>query len=84
MNGGMTTRQHDQLRQLARARALAASGGGRAARLRAGLSLRDLADPIEVDASTLWRWEQGITRPSPDAARRWGAALAAIEDEVGK
>lgn len=50
---------------------------GRARRMREGaaLSVRELASRIEVDPSTLSRWERGATTPSPEGALAWAAAM---------
>jgi transcriptional regulator with XRE-family HTH domain len=45
----------------------------------AALSVRELASRIEVDPSTLSRWERGATTPSPDGALAW----AAVMEELG-
>jgi transcriptional regulator with XRE-family HTH domain len=63
---------------LVRARALAATGEGRRRREAAGLSIRELAAAIGVDAPTLSRWELGRMRPRRASALRWLAIL----DEV--
>lgn len=54
---------------------LSASGGARAIRERAGLSLAELAAEIGVDRSTLWRWETRRRRPRGEAALRYLALL---------
>lgn len=66
------------LDELVRVRKAASNGAGRALRRRAGLSLRELADLIDVDPATLSRWERGAVRPRHDAALRWSNALDAI------
>lgn len=50
---------------------------GRARRMResAALSVRELAARIDVDPSTLSRWERGETTPSPEGALAWAAAM---------
>jgi DNA-binding transcriptional regulator YiaG len=50
---------------------------GRARRMREGaaLSLRELASRIDVDPSTLSRWERGETTPSPEGALAWATAM---------
>jgi DNA-binding XRE family transcriptional regulator len=45
------------------ARQLAASGAGQMIREAAGLSLAELGAAIGVDASTIFRWEEGSRRP---------------------
>jgi len=79
MYGGCMS--EEQMVGIARARRLAA-GSGRRIREAAGLSVRELASGIGVDASTLWRWETGRSRPRGDAAIRWQRTLQALNDEV--
>jgi transcriptional regulator with XRE-family HTH domain len=75
---------------LVTARRLASTGVGRELRLRASLSVRDVADCIGVDAATLSRWERGECRPRREAAVRWvevctsihGALRSDIEDAL--
>lgn len=45
------------------ARQLAASGAGQMIREASGLSLAELGAAIGVDASTIFRWEEGSRRP---------------------
>lgn len=35
-----------------------------------GISRQRLADELRIDASTLWRWESGASRPSPELRQR--------------
>jgi transcriptional regulator with XRE-family HTH domain len=64
--GGVT-----DLVKLANARDHARSGAGRLVRLSAGISLREMARVIGVDASALLRWERGEQRPTGAPAARW-------------
>jgi transcriptional regulator with XRE-family HTH domain len=57
--------------KLANARDHAISGAGKNVRLSAGISLRELARNLGIDASTLLRWERGERRPTGLAAERW-------------
>jgi transcriptional regulator with XRE-family HTH domain len=57
-------------------------GQGRALRTAAGLSVRQLAKELDVDAATLSRWERGEARPRPSSAARWVAACQVIEHEI--
>jgi transcriptional regulator with XRE-family HTH domain len=59
-------------------RHLARSGEARRLRERSGLSLREVASEIGVDASSLSRWETGATAPRAKAALRWAAVLLPI------
>ena len=67
-----------QAMKVAAVRRAAKDGSARRARIDAGLSLRDIAGPCGVAASTVLRWEAGRT-PRAAAALRWGAVLADIE-----
>jgi transcriptional regulator with XRE-family HTH domain len=62
-----------------RGRILGRTGKGRELRVRAGLSLRELAEIVEVDAGTLSRWERGDVRPRKSGATRWVEACQEIE-----
>ena len=48
-------------------------------RIRAGLSIEELAVAIGVSASTLFRWETGRSVPHHLLDRAWRDALARIE-----
>jgi transcriptional regulator with XRE-family HTH domain len=54
------------------------SGGARATRLAADVSLREAADAADVAVSTLWRWEAGVRRPHGSAARRYALVLRSL------
>lgn len=68
----MTT---DHLLLIAAAHRYASDGTGRAIRQAAGLSLAEVGDAIGVDASTVWRWEDGRTRPRGERGARWAVLL---------
>jgi DNA-binding XRE family transcriptional regulator len=72
----------DEIALLVRGRTLGRSGRGRAIREQAGLSLRELARIVQVDAATLSRWERGDVRPRQAGAARWLTACDAIEREL--
>lgn len=61
------------------ARSLGRNGTGRTTRIRADLSVRELAQIVGVDVATLSRWERGEARPRPRAAARWVEACDTIE-----
>jgi transcriptional regulator with XRE-family HTH domain len=63
--------QADKTLKLVKARQLARSGTGRMLRQAAGLNGHELARAIDVDPSTLWRWEAGERRPHGDGALRY-------------
>lgn len=69
---------HDVL-LVATARWLAAEGRARELRIRAGLSLRDVAAALKTSAANVQRWETGARRPNRDAAHRYGELLAALD-----
>jgi transcriptional regulator with XRE-family HTH domain len=48
----------------------------------AGLSVRELAAEIGVEAATLSRWETGRCRPRRPAALRWAAAVEALSRDA--
>lgn len=67
----LTTDTGDRVLRLARIRALARSGGARAIRVGAGISVAELAAAVPVDRATVSRWERGRQLPTGDAALRW-------------
>jgi DNA-binding transcriptional regulator YiaG len=60
---------------LVRVRDLAQRGQARRIRLRAGLSLAEVADPVGVTPAAVYRWEVGDRRPRGEAALRYLALL---------
>jgi transcriptional regulator with XRE-family HTH domain len=72
----------NEITLLIRGRALGRSGRGRAIREEAGLSLRELARIVKVDAATLSRWERGDVRPHRSGATRWVHACQEIEQTL--
>jgi transcriptional regulator with XRE-family HTH domain len=60
---------------LVRVRKMAANGTARTIREAAGLSLSEMAREVEVDRSTIYRWECGQRRPRGQAATRYLAFL---------
>jgi DNA-binding XRE family transcriptional regulator len=65
---------------LAEARQLALSGGGRMLRELAGLNQSELARAVDVDQSTLWRWEAGERVPSGEHAIRYAKFLRELSE----
>lgn len=64
------------LLKVAAARDAGRNGVGRALRLSAGLSLREVADDVGAgDPSTVYRWEMGQRRPRGEMAERYGDLL---------
>lgn len=64
------------LLRLTDARRHAADGSGRAIRLAAGVSMREVAEAIGATESRLSRWETGKVRPKGEVGARWAALLA--------
>jgi DNA-binding transcriptional regulator YiaG len=60
---------------LAEARELARSGEARELRLKARLSLAELAQDVGVHATSVFAWESGRRKPSGDAAVRYAGLL---------
>ena len=60
-----------QLVELRRIRESARQGATREARLRAGLSLSEIAVALRVSKTTVSRWERGLRRPTGAAALRY-------------
>lgn len=65
----------DDAAALRQIREVAANGYARTVRLHAGLSLREVADAIGVDPSTVHRWEHGDRRPRGAPALRYGELI---------
>jgi transcriptional regulator with XRE-family HTH domain len=62
--------------KVATARDACRNGAGRALRLSAGLSLREVAEEVGAgDPSTVLRWEKGQRRPRGVMAERYGDLL---------
>lgn len=57
------------------ARQATVTGTGARVRNDLGLSLREFAALVGVDAATLSRWERRITRPTGRGAERYGRLL---------
>ncbi|MCU1624235.1 MAG: hypothetical protein JWL79_3080 [Frankiales bacterium] len=69
---------HAELLLLARARRYAASGEGQEIRVRAGLSVREVAEAVGVARHTLWKWERGERVPRADGATAWASFLGEL------
>jgi transcriptional regulator with XRE-family HTH domain len=66
------------IKDVAWMRRLFASGGARALREAAGLSVREVAAELGVDPTTLWRWERGLRRPRRELAERAATVYAQL------
>lgn len=73
--GSMDTRE---LLRLTAAKRHAESGTGRQIRLRAGLSLSDVAGAVGRSPVTVHRWERGKRSPRGTAAVLWADLLDAL------
>jgi DNA-binding transcriptional regulator YiaG len=62
------------------ARQLAVSGAGQMIREAAGLSLAEVGAACGVDASTVFRWEEGTRRPSGQRAVDYAAFLERLRE----
>lgn len=67
-----------ELARLVEVRRLTESGEARRRRMAAGLSLSEVAEPSDVDTSTIWRWEMRKRRPRGQAALRYLSVLALL------
>lgn len=67
-----------ELARLLEIRRLTESGEARRRRVAAGLSLSEIAQPSDVDVSTVWRWETCKRRPRGPAALRYLSVLALL------
>ena len=70
------------VRELARARRMAASGLGRTIREASGTSRQELAEASRVHRNTIFRWETGRRRPRGEGAIRWLHMLEELSDGV--
>lgn len=71
-----------QLLDLARIRELSRVGAVREARLRAGLSLSEIAGAVGVSPATIYRWETAQRRPSGAAALRYARLYRTLVKHV--
>jgi transcriptional regulator with XRE-family HTH domain len=58
------------------------SGEAQRIRIDAGLSLREVADAVNVSVSALHRWEAGDRRPRGDAAIRYAHLLGELSADL--
>ncbi len=61
----------------------AGDGPGRRLRLAAGLSLAEMGALVGVDASTVARWEKGLTYPRLAHALAYGSVLEQLSEVLG-
>jgi DNA-binding transcriptional regulator YiaG len=67
------------LAAVARARRLAKSGAGRAMRVAARVSIRDVAHAVGTSTSVVWRWKKGQRLPRAEFAVRWVRVLDGLD-----
>lgn len=65
--------------QVTERRSLGSASSRRAIRKKAGLSLRSLAEVLEVDTSTVSRWESGTTTPRGEHLARYSEVLSVLQ-----
>lgn len=70
--------------RLSAARTHAAKGTGRTIRKAADVSMAEVAEAVGVTEPTIWRWEEGISRPRGAAAIRWAELLGELRDANAK
>ena len=68
--------------ELVGVREAAKSGEAREVRLRAGLSLREVAEAVNVGTSTIYRWETAERRPRGKAALRYGRLISDLKGSL--
>lgn len=68
----------NKLDRIAMVRKLCADGEARELRLRAGFSLREVAEPCRTGPSTVHKWETGARRPRGENALRYLSVLELI------
>ena len=61
--------------EIARVRQMARTGRAKEIRTRAGLTIVDLAEALDVSTTTIFRWERALCSPRADAALRYGRLL---------
>jgi transcriptional regulator with XRE-family HTH domain len=72
-----------RLIELARVERLRRNGEARRIRLAAGVSARQVALALRVAPNTILRWEEGLSRPRPEAALQWLAVLDQLAAGLG-
>ena len=65
--------------RLAKVRRLIMSGQAKELRIAGGLSLSETGEPVGVDASTVWRWENARRLPRGQTALRYLRVLEMLE-----
>ncbi len=71
-------RRHSPLARLAKVRELGENGGARRIRESSGVKPGEMAHAVDVDITTLYKWEHGQRRPTGERALRWLDELEAL------
>lgn len=58
---------------------MSANGEAKSLRVNGGWSLGELARPVGVARSTIWRWERGASVPHGEAAIAWARILRQLQ-----
>ena len=66
--------------EVAKVRKLVRSGEAREIRLENGLSLREVADDIGVNPTSVYHWEQGVCLPRGPHALKYARLLDALRN----
>ena len=59
-------------------------GVARATREASGVTVRRVAEELQVDPSTVWRWEEGRSRPTGEVLLRYLELLVALDNEIAE
>lgn len=65
-------------------RAMCQNGAARDLRVRAGLTLADVAERVGVTRTSVWRWEHAERLPSGQHAVDYWAVLTERDDRLGE
>lgn len=76
-----STKAADELHDLVWVRAALINGEAQRLRVRYKLSLAQVATPVGVSGTTIWRWERGERKPSGPPAIRYAALLRMLAHE---
>lgn len=78
----MTDSTHDLLAEVRAARDLPSPEMARLIRRAAGVSVARMAQALEINRTTLFRWETGEMQPRAAQRARYGQLLAELQREV--
>jgi transcriptional regulator with XRE-family HTH domain len=74
---------NSQISAIASARAMLASGDGRARRVAARISLSEVAAVLGVRPETVWRWESGRRQPAAEDALAYAKLVEDATAAIG-